>query len=167
MLAMIMYVTIMVILAYIGVFWAIRSVCDNIIIRLVNKSMRRKMKKNQTFLEWFGYKRFRLEIPKIHIVLIYAAFWFHLSLLLIMIIIVVFHFIPELLLLRIGAGIVIVSWIFHSIYTAYFLGIHWAATRYEHPEKCPIRGIDKKKYMEARRKQRLEDAKSKDDDSSC
>ena len=162
-----MWAIIMVVFAYISFGGTIRSVCDAIISKLVNKNMRKKMKKNQTFLEWFGYKRFRLEIPKFHIVLNYVAFWFYLSLLLIMIIMVVFHFFPEKILIRISAGIIYVSWILAVIYDCYFCGIHWTWTRLYRPQKCPIRGIDKKKYMEARRKQRLEDAKSKDDDSSC
>jgi len=147
-----MWAVIMVIVAYISVLYAIRYVCNMIIQKLVNKSMKKKMQKNSTFLEWFGYKRFRLEIPKYHIILNYVAFWFYLSLLLIVIVMVVFHIFPERTLNMVGICILGVSWILAIIYEIFFLGFHWAWTRLYHPERCDIRGIDKKKYMEARRK---------------
>lgn len=140
--------------SYLAVAVPIRQVCSSIIYMLVNKSMRRKMQKNSTFLEWFGYKRFRLEIPKVHIRMNYIAFWFYLSLLLITIVLVCLNFLSDEVWRVIFACTVFPSVIFGQLYHAYFLGVHWTWTWLNRPEKCKIRGIDKKKYMEVRRKQR-------------
>lgn len=155
-----MFAVVLVLFGYLAWFYSIRYVCNSIIRKLVNKSYEKKLRKGTTFREWFGFKKFRLEIPHIHISLIYITLWLYIALMIIFVVLYFTQAFSEKTLNIASMFVLIASWISAAIYESFFLGFHWNWTRLYNPDKCSIRGVDKKQYMEARRKMRSDIKKS-------
>lgn len=131
----------------------IRGMCYEITRYLMNKNAYRKRKKGMTFKEWFTYSRFRVEVPKYHIVFMYLSIVLYAFILIGVIIVHLSGVISDIDINRLRGYIGIFTIVIGFIYTAFFGGIHTAWTRVHRPEKIKYRGINKKEYMERRRQE--------------
>lgn len=139
-----------VFICFIIAFFGIRDVCFTIIHYLMNKNAYRKRKKGMTFKEWFTLSRFRLEIPRYHIVFYYFTMVLYAIILIGFIIMHATGIISEFKFLRIG--LLVFTLLYGLLYSAAFFGIHWGHTWLYKRYKIKFRGVDKKAYMEKRRK---------------
>ncbi len=141
----------MVLFMFLLSYWSVRGSCSMIIDRLTTKSTRRKRRKNMTFVEWFTYRRYRLEVPWIHIFLSYCVVILY-ALLLVGVIILHLIELEPTYILYVYRGIFWFTFISQFCYEVIFFGFHLPSTWKRHPEKIQIRGVDKKEYMKKRRK---------------
>lgn len=149
-----MVISTLIVIAY-GLFFmcAIRGVCNAIIRYLMNKNAYRKRKKGMTFKEWFTYSRFRVEVPKYHIVFMYLSIVLYAIILIGVILVHLSGVISDLDINRLRGYLGIFTIIISFIYSSIFCGIHTAWTRVNRPDKIKYRGINKKEYMERRRQE--------------
>lgn len=117
-----MFAVVLVLFGYLAWFYSIRYVCNSIIRKLVNKSYEKKLRKGTTFREWFGFKKFRLEIPHIHISLIYITLWLYIALMIIFVVLYFTQAFSEKTLNTASMFVLIASWISAAIYESFFWG---------------------------------------------
>jgi len=142
-------------------FLGIRTICFAIVHYLMNSSAYKKRKKGMTFKERFIMSRFRLEIPRFHIIVYYST-----------IVIYSFFLIAAILLYymtedgssyKFLKGIITFTVFGITIYGWIFMGFNWMVKNKPDPDKIKYRGVNKKEYMERRRKFNQDKKKTGDD----
>lgn len=151
-------------------FCFFRSTASYIIQYLMNKNAIKKRKKGQTFKDWLLFKKFRIEIPKYHIILYYICSLVYAILLCIMII---FHIVnadaDKITIRKILVFIVLGNVIFIGLYDVIVFGFHTGYTFIHRKDKVNIRGVYKKEYrakISELRQQEKKNSKNKEKDYS-